>query len=103
MTGGTLGSFLDANTTLVDLRANPGSDVVGDRLYVFGGSNVGPGGAQLSSMESAIIRSDGTLEAFRPAGAALAVGHDGPDSIAVGNYIYVVGGDNDIVERLPLR
>ena len=88
---GTIDSFdIVDGTTLVEARAGHTSVVIGDSLYVIGGS--GAGGAS-SSVERARINADGSLGSFTSVpGVALATARSGHASALIGNAVYVIGG-----------
>jgi hypothetical protein len=86
---GTLGAFTTTAVTLQTARALHGSVIIGDKLYLLGGS--GSAGA-LSSIERATIHADGTLGAFTDAGFALAGSRSVNHAILLGNHLYVMGG-----------
>jgi len=67
------------------------TEVVGDHVYVFGGSNAA--GAAVRSTESARIADDGVLGPFEAYAAAdLVTARWGLGTAVVGEYLYVVGG-----------
>ena len=87
---GTLGPFtLLPDVTLTTARQGHTSAVIGNYLYVFGGS----GASTLNSIERATIRADGTLGSFAVVqGITLSTGRHGHTTAVVGNYVYMLGG-----------
>jgi len=81
-------------------RTKPTMAVVGNYLYAIGGAFF-PGG---NSIERSTISTDGTLAPFSVVPDIVTMASHGLHTIAIiGNYIYIVGGDNggslDTVER----
>lgn len=95
---GTLGPFtLLPDVTLTTARQGHTSAVIGNYLYVLGGS----GASTLNSIERAIIHADGTLGSFTVVqGTTLSTGRHGHTTAVVGNYVYVLGGTGN---NGPLR
>ncbi|HEX4462039.1 MAG TPA: hypothetical protein VIA18_28875, partial [Polyangia bacterium] len=78
--------------------------VVGDALYIVGGSD---DGGPLGSVERASIDADGTLSSFATvAGVALTTARAAHTSVVAGNSLYIIGGDDGVamssVERASL-
>jgi N-acetylneuraminic acid mutarotase len=88
---GTIESFdVVDGATLVEARAGHTSVVIGDSLYVIGGS--GTSGAS-ASIERARINDDGSLGSFTLVpGVALTTARSGHTSALIGNAVYVIGG-----------
>ena len=102
---GSLGTFSAVPVALVAPRAGHESVVVGDYLYVLGGS--GSGGA-LASVERARIAADGTLGAFETVSSTRLTAPRKLASIAmVGAWLYVIGGADtemlNTVERASIN
>ncbi len=94
--GGSLGAFVDVYA-LTTARQNHTCAVIGDYLYVIGGDD---GVRLLTSIERAVIKADGSLEPFAiVATSRLGSGRQGHKTIVLGNSLYVLGGDTDVVER----
>jgi hypothetical protein len=104
---GTLGSFgLVTGVTLGTARFHHASAVVGNAVYVFGGATAM--GVATDTVERALIRGDGTLGPFTPAGR-LAAARYGASALVLGNDVYLVGGAAragsylNTVERAPIN
>ena len=92
---GTLGTFAAAPSTMLGTaRSGHTAVMIGTHLYVFGG--VGNAGS-LSTVERCPVDDDGSLGSFEtaPDTAMLARRHD-HTMTAVGNYLYIVGGADDL-------
>ena len=91
---GTLSPFAAvAGVQLATARSNHASVVIGDLLYVLGGTGA-PG--PLASVEIATIFPDGQLSTFTTvAGLALPKRATTPTAFVLGDYVYVVGGKDD--------
>lgn len=90
---GTLGPFAAASgATLVTARADCTAAVLGNNFYVFGG--VGSHGS-LVTIERAPVKADGSLGAFEAVSRLVGERH-GHSITTVGNYLYVLGGSDDI-------
>jgi Kelch motif protein len=89
---GSLGAFSTVSgVAMVTARGGHTSVVVGNSLYVLGGS-AGSGGI-LNSVERATINADGSLSPFSiVSGVTLATARYLHTSIIVGNLLYVIGG-----------
>lgn len=87
---GSLGQFtIVPNLTLDISRKDATSVVLGNALYVIGGT----GNGVLDSIERATINADGSLGPFaRVADVTLATARTGHASMIAGNALYVVGG-----------
>lgn len=92
---GSLGPFSAASgTMLTDGRSGHVTELIGHYLYVLGG--VG-GSGSLATIERAAIDADGALGAFEPVSELSMVSRrHGHTSSMVGNYLYVLGGSDDI-------
>jgi len=92
---GTLGAFAVApGVALNAARAGHALEVIGAYVYVIGG--VGVGGS-LGSMERAPIRDGGELGPFElVSGVSLERPRYGHATVLAGNYIYAVGGSNEL-------
>lgn len=102
---GSLGSFaIVPGVTLATGRRDPAIVLIGAYLYVLGGSGSSP----LNSIERAAVNSDDTLGNFSSmSGVSLVNGRYGHRAVAMGNYLYVVGGfapgQSRTVERAALE
>ncbi|MGN6106798.1 MAG: hypothetical protein ACTHU0_16945, partial [Kofleriaceae bacterium] len=103
---GSLGPFAAvAGVTLTHARASHGAIVVGSALYVLGGSgSSGP----LRSIERAALQPDGSIGPFAVVvGSELATSREQHATIALGKFVYVVGGLGSsgplrTIERAPI-
>jgi Kelch motif protein len=88
---GSLGAFAPVpGETLATARARHSSVVLGNWLYVFGGRN---SSGDLDTVERASIQPDGSLAPFAPvSGVTLQIARSAHTSVAVGNSLYIVGG-----------
>jgi hypothetical protein len=87
---GTLGAFTPMPTTLNTARGAHTATVIGNFLYVIGGTD---GTNQLASVERAPILPGGSLGSFTTlTAAALNTAREGHAVAVVGNRLYVVGG-----------
>jgi len=87
---GTLGAFATVSgVALATARGDAASAIVGDSLYIIGGT----GSGKLGSIESAVIDPDGTLEAFTTSTQALAMPRAGAAAFVAGGHLYVLGGE----------
>lgn len=102
-TDGSLGEFESAGT-LVSPRRDHSSAIIGNYLYVFGGSSTYDSGGILNTVERARIQPDGSLGAFESAGT-LVTARQNHTSEVIGDYLYVIGGANPygFVERAPIH
>jgi len=92
---GSITNFTDTGNHLVTPRLSHAAVVLGDSVYVIGGRNSGDG---IDTVERAVINADGSLKPFTMlANVKLANGRYGHSADVVGNSIYVVGGQTDIV------
>ncbi|MBU6427775.1 MAG: IPT/TIG domain-containing protein [Cyanobacteria bacterium REEB65] len=110
---GPFNAYYDQTTTprampsLVTARYLASSAVVGNSVYVIGGYtaiNANP----VASIERATLNADGTLGSFNTVSSALTTPRWGEASVIIGNYLYVLGGDNDVtklssIERAPIN
>jgi len=100
------GCGTSANVTLVTERSGASSAVIGNYVYVLGGFRIGE---RLSSVERASINADGTIGTFATVmDSSLVTPREYQTTAAVGNYLYVVGGDDgtspiNSVERAPIN
>jgi len=102
----SLGPFMVVpNVNLTTARHGHATAIIGGYLYVVGGTgSSGP----LQDVERATIGADGSLGSFAPVPAArLTSARSGHTTLAIGNYLYALGGlaDNNSlasVERAPL-
>jgi len=102
---GSLGAFVAISSgALVTPRISPASLVVGNALYIIGGRN---NSAVIITIESATIHADGSLGVFNPVpGVAPTMPRSSHTVTSIGDSVYVVGGDVnlvDSVERASLR
>ena len=102
---GTLGSFVTQSVVLNNARYGHTSAVIGNHLYIVGGT---AGGAVLSDVERATINQDGSLGPFAiVSGVNLVTARNGQSSAVLGGYLYVLGGTNTIeltsVERAAIN
>ena len=88
---GTISTFYPMSTTsLVAPRSGASIAVIGDSVYVIGGTS---GTSSLSSLERAHIQSDGTLGPFSPVTTvALGTPRARAGVVSSGNTVYVIGG-----------
>jgi len=86
---GDLGAFITLPTTLASGRSGMGAVVLGDALYVLGGTD----GTPRDVVERATISGDGAL-AFGSSPLHLAVGRDAAAYAVVDNYLYAVPRGN---------
>jgi hypothetical protein len=107
MADGSLGAFESAGA-LTTRRGTYAELQLGAYVYLIGGSD---GSALLSSVERAMVGSDGTLGPFRDAGTALAQPRRGHELFMSGGFVYVLGGDSSAggtiartttIERAPI-
>jgi hypothetical protein len=88
---GTLATFATVSgVALATARTDAASAVVGDSLYVIGGTGAS---GKLASIEAAVIDPDSSLEAFAPSAQMLATPRAGAAAIATAGSLYVLGGD----------
>ena len=87
---GLAGGWQDASTTNLPPRYFHSSALVGNHIYVFGGSN-GNASAPLSDCWYTTIQADHTLSAWQ-ATSALPLALDDTAAVAVNNTVYVLGG-----------
>jgi N-acetylneuraminic acid mutarotase len=87
---GTLQSFATvASTTLVTARSGHSAAVVGNSLYVLGGSD---GTTSLGGSEVATIAAGGTLSALTTATTTLSLPRAGHTLAVAGSALYAIGG-----------
>jgi Kelch motif protein len=97
-TDGTITTFTDTSNHLVTPRLSTTAVVFDSAVYVIGGRGSGDG---IDTVERATINADGTLGPFTVlTNVKLATGRYGHTADVVGNSIYVVGGQSDIVTTL---
>jgi hypothetical protein len=102
---GSLGTFSTTSTgALLVPRISPTSTVVGGALYVIGGRN---NIATITTMERAMMNADGSVSTFSTVqGIAPAVPREAHTATVIGDSLYLVGGNVDIlhsVEHASLR
>ncbi|MBM3269144.1 MAG: hypothetical protein FJZ01_16005 [Candidatus Sericytochromatia bacterium] len=102
---GNLGNFVPAGVSLTTRRHRPGVLVVGNYLYVIGGSS---SGSRLASVERARIEADGGLSGFDTVPAVtLGTARNAMGIASVGSYLYVLGGSDGSplgsIERAPIE
>jgi len=103
---GTIGAFtVTGEPALVTARSAHRSIIIGNTLYVLGGTG---GGADLASIESATVNPDGTLGTFAAATPTLAQPRHGFAVFSTRSNVYVVGGSNGAtalssVEAAPIN
>ena len=86
---GTIGAFtVTGEPALVTARSAHRSIIIGNTLYVLGGTG---GGADLASIESATVNPDGTLGTFAAASPTLSMPEPVQAAIVVGSVVYVFG------------
>lgn len=89
--GGALGAFTKISGTLAATRLSHGVAVVGNYVYALGGFY----GSNATSVERAPINADGTLGTFATlSGVSLSTAHTDFSVAVLGNYLYVLGGQN---------
>jgi N-acetylneuraminic acid mutarotase len=103
---GSLDAFrVLSDVTLATARTGHTTIIIGEVLYVIGGSTASSVSA---SIERSAIRPDGSLSEFSTlSGSALRTAREGHVSIVLGNALYVIGGLNSSgplsdIERAPL-
>jgi hypothetical protein len=104
---GTLDAFDLANASLVQARSGHTATVIGNSLYVVGGTGVS---RLLGTVERAAISSDGSLGPFATVfDSELNTGRTGHASVMLGSFLYVIGGEITgggklgSIERAPIR
>jgi len=90
---GSLGSWQSA-TGLTLGRCCLGGTGKGGYLYAVGGHSMGSGGSQQRSVERVVINPDGSLGSWQTTASMIGTRHD-LEVVAVGNYLYALGGAND--------
>lgn len=101
--GGALGMFSTVlSITQASARAGHTATVIGSYLYLIGGTTPGTGGS--TGIERATINADGSLGLFGGVpGIALTTPRRHHATAVVGNYLYVLGGDDSgSVERAAI-
>lgn len=96
---GTLDPFVPTGVSMMQARRAHASAIVGNYLYVIGGSS-DQGEASLDSVERSPIAADGTLGPFQAAGQ-LAHKRTGPVAAVIGRYLYVLGGYDGSAAAYP--
>lgn len=102
--GGELGAFSASPRTLNTARHRAAIAVIGNSVFVIGGSNrMTPtsGTTGLASIERADLQPDGSLGAFSMSGQ-LTSARSSHSAIALGGFLYVLGGGVTSVERAPI-
>lgn len=84
-------SAWEAVASMTTPRWRPGAVVVGNYIYVLGGSSTG--GGPLDSVERAQVNPDGSLGPWQAMTSMTTQRHE-PAAVAAGGYIYVLGGSN---------
>lgn len=79
-------------SALVNGRTGSVSAVIGNFMYVIGGSD---GTGYLRSVERARINADGTLTPFTTSSGSLVNGRASHTCVVLGIFLYVIGGIND--------
>ena len=88
---GSLATFETVSgVTLGTARSDAASAVVGDSLYIVGGTGTS---GKLASIEAAVIDPDSSLEAFTASSQMLATPRAGAAAITTAGSLYVLGGD----------
>jgi hypothetical protein len=73
-------------------RQMPASAVIGNYLYIFGGTIISGGWTNTGSVERATINADGTLSAFSVVAGVTLTPRYIHTAAVVGDYVYVIGG-----------
>jgi hypothetical protein len=87
-TSGDLGALSTGATALQVGRGTHGSAVVGDSVYVLGGSD----GTDLKSIERAVVGTDGSIGAFATQAVELPAVRRNFATAVAGNFLWVLGG-----------
>ncbi|HEY3801918.1 MAG TPA: hypothetical protein VGL61_04895 [Kofleriaceae bacterium] len=104
---GTLGEFVGSDAHLSTARGYATSARIGDAVYLIGGEDAES--SALASIDTATINSDGTLGGFAQASVSLTTPRFDPTSAVIGNWLYVIGGEDatgmplDTIERAPIN
>ncbi|MCA9678337.1 MAG: hypothetical protein H6708_16945 [Kofleriaceae bacterium] len=88
---GAIGAF-GAAGALTAARNGAAAIVVEPYLYVIGGNDAN---GRLTSVERAVINTDGSLGGFANAGVTLQTGRTIAAAAVLGDYLYVLGGSGD--------
>ena len=96
---GTLGAFQAVATGLGTPREGGAAVLVGSTVYVMGGLNRGEA---TNTIVQATVDANGLLSTFTPVASGLQVARGGHVAEIIGGYVYVFGGDTDVVERAPI-
>ncbi len=88
---GSLGIFADTGHPLLYSLDWHVTAATAQYLYVMGGR---PSGGTLTEIEYAPIHADGTIGSFSAATAVLATGRYYPTIAVIGNYMYLIGGQD---------
>lgn len=101
---GTLGNWQDTQP-MNGIRSGLGAVAAKGYVYAIGGYDDLDGGRVLTTVERALVNSDGTLAAWTET-QPLAIGKEGLTAVTAGDYIYAIGGRsvnsivaNNVVER----
>lgn len=89
-TDGSIGAFATVSSTLATARYGFALVVAGSRVYTLGGEGTAPS----TRIESATIDNTGTLAGFASTTAALATPRVYAAAVSLGNFTYVIGGQN---------
>src|SRR3569623_1966719 len=88
---GSLATFATVSgVTLGTARSDAASAVVGDSLFIVGGTGTS---GKRASIEAAVIDPDSSLEAFTASSQMLATPRAGAGTITTAGSLYVLGGD----------
>jgi hypothetical protein len=97
---GSLGAFSPVDgVTLVTARADHTSAVIGNAIYVVGGSS---NNGALASIEQAQVHDDGSLGTFVTMPSTLGTARTAPTCALLGNFLYLIGG-HDPEDRYPVQ
>ncbi len=107
---GTIGVFSAISSTLGTARFRASVNLIGNYLYVIGGTSgdnpTDVTSVPITSIERAVVMVDGSLGPFQDAGVALQVPRDAHTSEVIANFLYVIGGGHknglSTVERSPI-
>jgi hypothetical protein len=109
-TGGILGPFATLPLKLAQARCGAASQVIGNYLYIFGGSKTTREGFPLDTCNRFPINDDGTLGAgIELSNVHMKSGRVAFSVLYTGPYIYAIGGSTspgqytDSIERAPVN